>query len=721
MVIERGKIDCQLDKILASPEFVRSERMARFLRFVVRLSLELRSSELKERSIGIEVFDRPPDWDPKLDTIVRSEARRLRNKLETYYATSGLNDAVRISIPKGGYAPEIEFIGEAEPKEEITPLPVPGKARNWLTVFLPVAVSGLIACLAWLWVRDREIRVARADSFEIVPFATEFGTEIGPSISPDGKTVAYSWDGNGSNFDIYIQQVDRKRTGQNTRVRFTESPKPEVYPKWSPNGREIAFLRGDVESTAVVIKPMDGTGERVATHIERRGSGWLGDYVPLADVGPAWTPDGKSLIVEDAAPAGRHGLFLIDVSTGSRRQVTSTERAVADFIPRVSPDGKRVAFVRYFSHGLSDVFVSPLSEDRPKQLTFDRRAITGLAWTPDGKSLVFASWRHGSARLWQVDAAGDTAPRRILSDGGSVADIAISPSGDWMAYAAISENWNIWRVPLTQSPHGSTAGPPERFLSSSGRNHGPSFSPDGRHLGFISDRSGAWEIWLGDSDGSHMTQVTHFNGPFLGSITWTPDSKTIAFDARPGGNANIFLLDVTGGEPRPLAASAFEERMPRFSRDGKAVYFNSDRDGTVKVWRQTLAGNHAMPVGVSTSFASYESWDGRQLYFNVPGAGIWIARPDGTGAHELPGISSEPEINWIPGPNSLYFTRQQRTGGSEFCEFIDGRIRVLLTIPGQLVLNTSNLAVSPDGKWLLYAQQDHFTSDIDLRRGSIVR
>src|SRR5262245_62715562 len=79
----------QLERVLASPGFARSERLSRLLRFVVERHLEGRDTELKESLIAIEVFGRQPDYDPKLDSIVRSEAARLRSRLIEYYVGAG--------------------------------------------------------------------------------------------------------------------------------------------------------------------------------------------------------------------------------------------------------------------------------------------------------------------------------------------------------------------------------------------------------------------------------------------------------------------------------------------------------------------------------------------------------------------------------------------------------------------------------------------------------
>src|SRR6516225_7729766 len=95
----------QLERVLASPGFGRNERLSRFLRFVVERHLDGRDSELKESLIAVEVFGRKPDYDPKLDSIVRSEAVRLRARLSKYYSGEGSRDLLMIELPKGGYTP----------------------------------------------------------------------------------------------------------------------------------------------------------------------------------------------------------------------------------------------------------------------------------------------------------------------------------------------------------------------------------------------------------------------------------------------------------------------------------------------------------------------------------------------------------------------------------------------------------------------------------------
>ena len=95
----------QLERLLASAVFANAGRMSRFLKFVVEKMLAGECERLKEYVIGVEVFDRDARYDPRVDSIVRVEAARLRAKLAEYYAGEGRGDAVVLGLPKGGYAP----------------------------------------------------------------------------------------------------------------------------------------------------------------------------------------------------------------------------------------------------------------------------------------------------------------------------------------------------------------------------------------------------------------------------------------------------------------------------------------------------------------------------------------------------------------------------------------------------------------------------------------
>lgn len=134
----------ELDRILASQIFLTAGRRARLLRFLVEQSLSDQADSLKESIIAMEVFDRPPDYDPKLDSIVRVEMGRLRSRLIEYYAEAGLKSPVRIEIPKGSYRPTFLFHDQE---------PVPPSKRSPLPI--AIALGIILLCLAVAFWRFR--------------------------------------------------------------------------------------------------------------------------------------------------------------------------------------------------------------------------------------------------------------------------------------------------------------------------------------------------------------------------------------------------------------------------------------------------------------------------------------------------------------------------------------------------------------------------------------
>jgi serine/threonine-protein kinase len=163
----RLTVEEQLARILASEVFSRSERMSRFLRYVVRQALEDSPQSLKEFTIGCEVFDRNGDYDPRYDPVVRVEARRLRAKLAEYYETAGRDDPIVIEIPKGGYAVHLHERAQ-KPSATVTP------RRRW-RIAMPrftLILIGTLAVAAAATVVSKKIglRNTPINSIAVLPF-----------------------------------------------------------------------------------------------------------------------------------------------------------------------------------------------------------------------------------------------------------------------------------------------------------------------------------------------------------------------------------------------------------------------------------------------------------------------------------------------------------------------------------------------------------------------
>jgi serine/threonine-protein kinase len=148
-----------LERVLSSSGFARNERLSGFLRFLVERHLEGRDTELKESVIAHEVFGREADYDPKLDAIVRTEAVRLRARLEKYYQADGSQDAWIIDLPKGGYRPVLRqrlAIETAPDTPPGRPEPAARVSRIRWTASAIAALVLVAITAAWWWTRPSQ-------------------------------------------------------------------------------------------------------------------------------------------------------------------------------------------------------------------------------------------------------------------------------------------------------------------------------------------------------------------------------------------------------------------------------------------------------------------------------------------------------------------------------------------------------------------------------------
>lgn len=172
--IPEADIRAELDRILASKGFATAGRLSKLLRYVVEKTLAGETDQLKEYAVGIEVFERDDKYDPRLDSIVRVEAGRLRTRLDEYYNGDGAASPLRISLPKGGYSAQFTRADASPPAVQSTNAAASERpsTRRSLTM-IPLAAVLLIAIAAmvfWLGSRDRRPRPDLRPTAAVLPF-----------------------------------------------------------------------------------------------------------------------------------------------------------------------------------------------------------------------------------------------------------------------------------------------------------------------------------------------------------------------------------------------------------------------------------------------------------------------------------------------------------------------------------------------------------------------
>jgi Tol biopolymer transport system component/DNA-binding winged helix-turn-helix (wHTH) protein len=695
-------------------------RIIRFSTFEVNLD----TGELRRRGQKVRLQEQPFQVLAILlsrpgEVVTREELRSRLWPADTFVDFDhGLNAAIKRLRDALGESAEMpifietlarrgyRFIGNVETPDAIPS--APPRPWRWLSTKRNAVLGGLTVSAVALFsmyysysLKSKASQPAVTES--VTPAVTDVGEKYTPSLSPDGQHLAFAWNGgSGPYFSLYVKLV-----GTEESLRLTRKASVDFNPVWSPDGRYIAFCRILEGKTGIYILSALGGAER-RVHETLWGNQEFNEIFWYSGR-LAWSPDGKFLAFSDRASSNESAssIFLLTLDSLTIRRITSPQRSRGDFNPEFSPDGQTLAFNR----GSQGVYTVPVSGGEERRLVSGTTYNWGLAWTPDGREIVFAnaSWLPNAGWLWKISLRGGEPERlRFGQDG-------VQPSirGNRLVYVRQMTSLNIWRRKLNSL---ISAGPPDGFISSTRMDSGPQFSPDGSKIAFESTRSGAYEVWMCRSDGSGLVQLTHFNS-ITGTPRWSPDGQEIAFDSRARGSADIFVIDAQGGSPRQLTSEPSTDVVPSWSRDGRWIYFASDRTGGWEVWKMPSTGGRAVQVTRHGGFAPIESLDGRFLYYakGLTFAGLWRIPTNGGEEIELiDRLEGGYWGYWAVVEDGIYYLDRREKPGIAFFNIATHHTTRVFDLENRPAREAPGLAVSPDRQTILYTQINALNNDIIL-------
>jgi len=595
----------------------------------------------------------------------------------------------------------------------------PPHPRVGRLIVLIGSVAGLILLASMGWILHKRAHsdlspaqgaAPESSAFRIVPVTTAPGEPEFPAFSPDGREIAFIWDGpERKRYDVYVQLV-----GADMPLRLTYSKSGVLgAPAWSPDGREIAFIRCDGMNDGVYAVPALGGAERKLTTV-----GCLHTLPSQL----TWLSDGKGmLMIDNCSGMESFGVVLLSLATGAKQCLTqfgsSNEPSEDIFKFSLSPDGLTIAFTAPTDLSYSDVYTIPLSGGVPRRLTSNAQpgcsAVTdlgciGLMWTPDGKSIVFTSQRSTLPSLWHVAAGGGPMERETTY----TAIGSFSKDGRRIVYSeqTSAEPLAIWRADFA-TEGGPLQGNSELIRTQyDERDAQP--SPDGDRIVWMSSRSGFSEIWMSSAKSASPLQLTRLAG-YSGTPRWSPDGKWIVFDTLPlnGKNVQIFVVDAEGRNLHSITSGPYDSVVPSWSRDGKSIYFASSRMGTWQVWKHSLENGAETQLTKRGGFDSFESYDGQTVYFSkYYQAGIW-SLPTNGGTESLV-VAGKPQVgywgHWAITKTGLYLLNvdAEPRPSIEFYNFASRHISHVLTFDKQPDILEPSLSATADGKTVYYAQGD---------------
>lgn len=526
---------------------------------------------------------------------------------------------------------------------------------------LGLIVAFAAVALGAVWVFTRGGSGVAEGPVEMVRL-TNGGKAANAALSPDGKYVAYALD-NGGRQSIWVRQVSTGAASQlvptvedevagvtfspdSSYVYYVAAGSAHRLPvlggmprkvadglygslSVSPDGARVAFVRREpaTQEQALMVADADGAGERRLMSLKRpegfyRWPSWSPDGKLLAAVATngadrfmrvvgirvedgtlevlnantwdviddvEWLPDGRGLVVS-AREMGNSlvralQLWRLDYPSGQVGRITND---LSNYFG-VSLTGDGRALVTIQSEQRSYLWVVPSGgAGDAKQVTSGREYVNyGAAWTPDGR-IVYPAAEGTNVKLWSVGADGRDR-RQVTDSPGFGVWPSVSPDGELIVYLSDrSGALNVWRAELSgaarQLTHGASDGLPQ-------------LSPDGRWVIYVAGGGIIMTIWKVSVDGGEPVQLTQ---KFSNFPTWSPDGRFFACTYRTGTDQRqkIAVIPAEGGEPvklLDLPPTGAPGRM-RWTPDGDAIAYIDTRDGVSNVWALPLDGGPPRPL-----------------------------------------------------------------------------------------------------------------------------
>jgi Tol biopolymer transport system component/DNA-binding winged helix-turn-helix (wHTH) protein len=582
-------------------------------------------------------------------------------------------------------------------------------------LFSAIALSTLLTLVAgglgWRLMTSHAIRPPKPASLasqktdpqtRTVPLTYFTGQMGNPTFSPNGKEIAFVWDGSDhKQLNVYTLPV-----GGDQPYQVTHFGSKMTDLSWSPDGQSLVYSRCVNHIGGIYAVPALGGPEHKLTGIQCTAAN---------SEAPQYTPDGRFLVFHDDCGTDDPwtlALVVMSLDTGKKRCITTPPSGNWDMYFRLAPDGTKVAFVRAANAGVGDYYVVSISGGTALRLVSGEVLPSGIMWSPDSRRIIFRSGHNGvlGDHLSQVPPTGG----EIKAELNYTKLGAMSPDGRRVAYVEDrgGEPESIWQIKLS-GPGGSVIS--HRKITESIGDGSPQLSQDGDRLAFASIRSGSMEVWTSDAEGKNPVKLTSFGGEIVGTPRWSPDGKWIVFDRRPATSSQLHLMNADGGDPHLLIRTHVgdDNDVGSWSRDGKSVYFNSSRGGEFQLWKQQLTPDklpdgEAIQVTHKGGFTGFESYDGKTIYYtqnNEEATGIW----------SIP-IAGGPEVRVTPAPQcwgdwgisetGLYMLDRAAAPKPtiEFYNFNTRRITPVTQITGTSLCVSPGIYASRDGRTVLYTQ-----------------
>ena len=464
-----------------------------------------------------------------------------------------------------------------------------------------VATAVSLALVGWLTTRQRTFQVIED------PITSSPGAEVDPALSADGRMLAYVAKRDATSHALlFIRAVD-----SDSPRAMSAHDSDAGAPAWSPDG-SLAYVSRRSSTCEIVVRTASGKYFPSLGCIEANvgGLSWLNEH---------------TLIVSDRPGIGQsYRLWLWKPGTGARRQLTDPSAGdIGDLHPVAARDSSAIYFIRNQTVGTASLYQLRMENGAAEPLSPSSTVVTRVALGPRNSLILSAQHGREGAALWRFER-GDHWTKLMPTPAPYLSG---SLDGRSFVYSRLEKQTVLWQLPLS----GKGAG--RSLFPSTQADWSPVASPDTTKLAFLSDRSGSEEIWLLDIASGRARRVSHFGGPSIQDLAWSPDSRSLLTSVPNGGQFDVVELEVASGKSRSLIATRADERHAIFANNG-SIDFVRRTGARYVLLRRNLRSGTDTPLAASVMRLVPGPTD--RLIFTRPfQSGIWIADATGRGARLL--------------------------------------------------------------------------------------
>jgi len=581
--------------------------------------------------------------------------------------------------------------------------PLRGK-RSWTLLIRLVAPMLLVGAMV-ITTSIMRSRVAKLGPGVLVtrPFTTYAHSESYPNMAPDGISVVFTWSGpDGESTGLFIKQPDTE-----TPLRLTESPGYDYHPAFSPDGATVAFVRSHDGGRGLYTVPAIGGPPSLLAELTS----------PV--FGLTWSPDGAALVYAGIDPSDNVSrLRRLDVATRETTPLTwpDLNTHTGDSWPQFSPSGDRVAFARCDHAGLREVYVVPAVGGDEVQITHGMNDIQGIAWLAGGEELIVSASPGGSHQLWRVRLSDGYVAWQPTTARGETIHPTVSAAGDLLVFRSQVSDYNIQMLPLLGADGRDLA--PQPLVTSTRNDSAPAWSVNGDRVAFVSDRSGHPEMWVCNTDGSELRQLTHLEGPDIGQLRWSPDDQRILITTVDAWLSQVQVVEVAGGVTTPATLEERHQRGIGWSADSRWLYVTTDIGDRWHLQRVSPDGTIIENLLAQSSSRQQFKLYADHCYWTEPDTlGIWrFVPPDGAIEQVIPPEAMAGWRLWAPGSDCVFFVKVNDEGSHDLGRhsLAGGEETYLGGLPAQRYVN---LQVSRDESTALVTVLERIEADLMLVEG----